>query len=127
MKKTFFIIAITIFFVLYLFSNFSGEGVVKEFRISHSSSVFDPLEFFSLALVVTSFILLFFNSSIFNLWRIKFMNWFIVLALMLIISGSDSFSYAWPTHTSWAIILGSIMVIVTLVFSLVQRFYYKTV
>jgi len=85
----------------------------------------EPLFFISLAIVISTAILLFFSERIFKLWLRKFMIWFVPAAVLLIATGSVTVSYGWPTRTSFAILSGEIMVVVTLLLALIQRFYYK--
>lgn len=80
--------------------------------------------YFLMAATLSIFILLFFSDQIFKLWLKKFMVWFAPLAVLLIAIGSTEVNYGWPTRTSFAIFTGEVMVVVTLLFALVQRFYY---
>lgn len=89
------------------------------------ASVLEPLFFLIISVVVSTLILLFFSEKIFSLWKRKFMFWFLPLSILIIISGATEISYSWPTRTSLAITTGSIMVLGTLIFSLVQRFYHR--
>ncbi len=124
-RKTAFVVSVSLFFLLYALSKFGQGTAIYDFRSNYGGSLIDPLEYSSVALVLTTAILLFFSEKIFNLWLKKFMVWFVPLAIFLTATGSVEVSYGWPTRTSFAILTGEIMVAVTLLFALVQRFYYK--
>ena len=79
----------------------------------------------SLFLVGANFVLLFFIDQITRLWWKKFMVWFAPLAVILIASGTDGSGYVWLPRTDLSVIVGSVLVVITLIFALVQRFYYK--
>jgi hypothetical protein len=68
--------------------------------------------------------LLFFSEKIFKLWLRKIVSWFLPVSIFLIWVGGDGNSYT-PDKTTYAIVSGLLLVVVTLVFALVQRFYYK--
>ena len=110
---------------MYLLSKFGEGTVIYEFRGKYGEALTDPLEYISLSLLITTLILLFFSDKVFNLWLRKFMIWFGPIALILIAMGSAEINFGWPTRTSMAINMGGIMVVVTLLFALVQRFYFK--
>ncbi|MCA9360686.1 hypothetical protein H6785_01060 [Candidatus Nomurabacteria bacterium] len=124
-KKNFF--GISLFFLLFMYSLsiFEVGTKIYEFRSTYGAAFMDSLEFLSLSIITTSIILLFFNNQIFKLWLNKFMIWFVPISLVLIAMGSVEVNYGWPTRTSMAIGMGVVMVVTTLVFALVQRFYFK--
>ncbi|MCA9362233.1 hypothetical protein KC906_02570 [Candidatus Kaiserbacteria bacterium] len=53
------------------------------------------------------------------------MVWFAPLAVIVIASGTDGSGYVWLPRTDLSVIVGSVLVVITLIFALVQRFYYK--
>ena len=92
---------------------------------TYEASLLEPIFFFLIGFSVSLTILLFFTEKIFKLWVNKFAIWFIPLSVLVIASGSVGVSYGWPTRTSFALNLGVLIVIATLIFALVQRFYFK--
>jgi hypothetical protein len=124
-NKLVFIASLFLLAVMYFLSKFDQGTAVYEFRSSYGGSLIDPLEFLSISLVATTFILLFFSDKIFNLWLKKFMIWFAPLAAFIILIGASEVNYGWPTRTSFAILVGEVLVGSTLLFALIQRFYYK--
>ena len=124
-SKKIFMESVALGLFLLLITEASTEFFHKGLFYSLESSLIEPLFFMNLSVVAASFILLFFRDSIFKLWLKKIITWFAPLAILAIAFGSTEVSYVWPTRTSLAIILGEILVVITLVFALIQRFYYK--
>ena len=92
---------------------------------SLESNLLAPLFFTLVFYFISSITLLFFSEKIFKLWLRKIVSWFLPVSIFLIWVGRDGNSYATPDKTTYAIVLGFILVVATLVFALVQRFYYK--
>ncbi len=78
-----------------------------------------------IAITVSLFTLLFFSDEIFNKWLKRFVYWYAPLATIMTLSGSTGSSYAWISRADFAIFFGEILVAVTLIFALVQKFVYK--
>ncbi|MCA9397965.1 hypothetical protein KC573_03980 [candidate division WWE3 bacterium] len=85
----------------------------------------EPIFFSFIALAVSSAILLSSTEETSRLWWKKFMVWFAPLAVIVIASGTDGSGYVWLPRTDLSVIVGSVLVVITLIFALVQRFYYK--
>ena len=124
LKKIFFCSLFTSILLIFL-TDPATYYIHKGILNSLESSILEPLFFFVSSLTLSSIILLFFNNQIFKLWLNKFMIWFVPISLVLIAMGSVEVNYGWPTRTSMAIGMGVVMVVTTLVFALVQRFYFK--
>lgn len=95
---------------------------VKRF---YNSSIFEPLGYISLSVGVTFFILMFFNNDIYVSWLKNLMTWFTPLSLVLILSGTTGSSYAWFSRSDLSIFFGVSLVIITTVYVLASRFYFK--
>lgn len=89
------------------------------------SSLLEPLFYTLIFYFISTFILLFFSNKIFSLWLRKIISWFLPLSIFLIWVGDEGNSYANPDRTTYAIVLGCILTVVTLGFALLQKFYYK--
>ena len=124
-KKTFLIFSIVLFTGLYSFVEFVSTEGVKNFRLYNDSLIIDPLSFASLYALVISIVFLFFSENIFQKWLRKVVSWFLPLSVILILTGTDGNSYTWLSRTDITIFMGVVLVAITLVFALVQRFRYK--
>jgi hypothetical protein len=101
--------------------SFLHQGYFNRFE----SGFLEPLFFTLGSYLLSSIILLFFSNKIFKLWLRKIVSWFLPLSIFLIWAGGGGNSYTTPDKTTYAIVLGIILSVVTLIFALVQRFYYK--
>jgi len=120
MKIKAFITVSVVFLIVYSLYLFSPETVVSEIR---HTNFFDVLEWLTLSSFISVLILLFFCNKIFTSWFKSFYLWFTPLTFVFsLIGGSESFLQL--SSENLAILTGEIMVVVTLVFALVQRFYY---
>ena len=124
-KKTFLIFSIILFTGLYSFVEFVSTEGVKNFRLYNDSLIVDPLSFASLYALVISIVFLFFSETVFKKWLRKVVSWFLPLSVILILTGTDGNSYTWLSRTDITIFMGVVLVAITLVFALVQRFRYK--
>lgn len=102
-------------------TKFIHQGVFSKYE----ESLLEPLFFLSLAIASSTFILLFFSDRIFSLWMRRFMIWFAPIVFILIALNFGGNSLVSPSRTDLAILFGEIMVVVTLVFSLLARFFFK--
>jgi len=96
-----------------------------EFKRFSYQSNFETLLVVLITYIATNFLLLFFSNKIFKLWLRKIVSWFLPLSIFLIWAGGGGNSYTTPDKTTYAIVLGFILVVATLVFALVQKFHYK--
>ena len=124
-KNKYFLFSIGFLLVMYLLFGLTNFSFIDSFRDSYEDTVVDSFSYISLFSVLVSFILLFFSEKIFKLWLRKIVSWFLPVSIFLIWVGGDGNSYATPDKTTYAIVLGFLLVAVTLVFALVQKFYYK--
>jgi energy-coupling factor transporter transmembrane protein EcfT len=99
--------------------------VDDEFKRYSYQSNFETLLIVFLTYLALNLLLLFFSEKIFKLWLRKIVSWFLPVSLFLIWAGGGGNSYTTPDKTTYAIVLGFVLVVVTLGFALVQKFYYK--
>ena len=116
------LISLPLFSMTYL-SYLPGPGTfIYNFR--NNNSFVDIFEWLSLFLVAATLILIFFSNKIFVIWFKYFFVWFLPLAVVLIFLGGGE-GILQPTYEDLAILFGEILLAVTLILALVQRFYYK--
>lgn len=123
-KKTTFIRSLFITALLFITLFFSKDFLGDSLSRSIIRDLIMTLFYFSALTSTSIFILFFFTQKIFKVWLNKFMIWFFPLSVLVIASGTTEVSFGWSTRTDLAISMGSIMVAVTLVLALIQRFYY---
>jgi hypothetical protein len=109
-------------FLLFGLSNFA---FIDSFRTSYEDSFVDPFSYITLFSVVISFILLFFSHQVFKLWLRRIIIWFLPISVFLIWFGSGGNDVVAPSETEVAILLGYTLTTITLIFALIQKFYYK--
>ena len=124
-KKKYFWFSVGSLLAMYILFGLTNFTSLDNFRDAYEDSIVDPFSYIALFSVLVSFILLFFSNKIFKLWLRKIVSWFLPLSIFLIWVGGDGNSYTTPDKTTYAIVLGFVLVVITLVFALVQRFYYK--
>lgn len=121
-------------FLLIIFANISclliianSESLVKnEIQEYFFSRNFEAIFLFLAGLAVSNLLLLFFNDQIFKLWLRKIVSWFLPISIIILFAAKASTSEVVSfDRTDYAIVLGCLLVLITLVFSLVQKFYYK--
>ena len=84
-----------------------------------------PLFFVVTSYLISSVILLFFSDHIFKRWLRQIVSWFLPVSIIVIWFGSGGNDFVSPDKTDLAIVMGYVLSIVTFVFALVQKFYYK--
>jgi hypothetical protein len=124
-KKKYFWFSVGSLLAMYILFGLTNFTSLDNFRDAYEDSIVDPFSYIALFSVLVSFILLFFSNKIFKLWLRKIVSWFLPLSIFLIWVGGDGNSYTTPDKTTYAIVLGFVLVAVTLVFALVQRFHYQ--
>ncbi len=92
---------------------------------NYEEMVLEPLFIFAVAFFISSIILLFFSGETFSKWLSGFVSWYGPLSIILIMTGTTGSSYAWFSRSDIATFLGIVLVAVTLVFALMQKFVYK--
>jgi len=124
-KNKYFIFSIILFLTTYLLFGLTNFSFIDSFRDSYEDTIVDPITYISLFSAAVSFILLFFSSEIFKLWLRKIVSWFLPISTLIILINGDGQDIVGPDRTDLAIFFGFILVVVTLVFALVQKFKYK--
>lgn len=74
---------------------------------------------------ISFFILLFFSDFIFQKWFNKFFKWYILIVFLLLLLSDNGTSYTWFSRADLLNIFGIILIVVTLIFALIQKFIYK--
>lgn len=124
-KKILFItIPLSIILLLFTEPQFSwlNSGISTELE----NGLLAPLFYTLIGYSISCLILLFFNNQIFKLWLRKIVSWFLPFSLIVLFASSSSRGGVVSfDRTDYAIFLGFVLVVVTLVFTLVQKFYYK--
>lgn len=102
--------------------NFLNKGLFRGLE----DILFAPLFYMLFSYSVSSIFLLFFSHRVFTIWLRKIISWFLPLSLIILVAadpragGVVSFS-----RTDYAIGLGFLLITITLIFALIQRFYFK--
>jgi|AntRauTorckE6833_2_1112554.scaffolds.fasta_scaffold03055_4 hypothetical protein len=84
----------------------------------------EPLFFATIFVIPTSVFLLFFNQTIQLKWW-HWARWMMLVSIPVILTGTTT-GYAWLRRTDLAVLCGSVLLGSTIVYALIQRFYYKT-
>jgi hypothetical protein len=115
------VLIITLLILTEPFFEIINQGFFAKFE----SNILEPLFFFSISYSAVSLFLLFFPEKIFQLWLHRIASWFLPISVILIWTGSDGNEYASLDRTSVSIVLGVTLLIISVVFVFIQRFYYK--
>ena len=97
------------------------KGIFNDFE----SFLLEPIFIWSAFIFVSSIFLIFFSQEVFTNWYKKIFRWYLPLGLILTFLADTNVSYTFPNKVGFATLLGSILVVVTLIFALVQKFVYK--
>jgi ABC-type transport system involved in multi-copper enzyme maturation permease subunit len=101
-------------------------GFINKGYFNHlENSLLAPLFFFLLGLTVSLGILLLFKEAIFQKWLRNILFWHAPLSVILISTGATGSYYAWFQRTDLAIFSAVSLVAITLIFCLLQNFYFK--
>lgn len=122
MKKRIYVALISLSIFLLTELNWSGDFL--QFKRMHNTSFIEPLSYIAGSLFLTCTILMFVSNDALKKW-VKYCYWFLPIAGILIISGSTESSYIWPSRSDFSLFFGTILVITTLIFALIQKFIYK--
>mgnify|MGYP006277894249 CR=1 FL=1 len=125
-KKNYFLISTVFFLLMYFFFGLTEFGFIDHFRNSYENSIVDPLSYVALFSVCISLYLVFFSNQIFNLWLRKIVSWFLPLSALILLAASPTRGGVVSfDRTDYAIALGVLLFSVTVIFALVQRFYFQ--
>ena len=125
-RKNYFGVSSITFFLTYVIFGLFDFNFLDSFRNTYEDSFVDPFSYIILSSFLTSLTLLFFTNAIFKLWLQKIVVWFLPFSVIVLAVSSPSRSGAVSfSRTDYAIALGVLLVVITLVFALIQKFYYK--
>lgn len=97
------------------------NGVFNSFE----SAFLEPIFIWTLSLLASSIILIAFSHEVFTLWYRKVFIWLVPIGLVITFLTAPGISFGGLSRLATASTLGTILVITTLVFALVQKFRYK--
>lgn len=97
------------------------KGLFNQFE----RSLLEPLFYWSIAISVSSLILLFFSKEVFTHWYRKVFLWVVPIGFVITFLTNPGISYGGLSRLSTATLFGEVLVIATFIFALLQRFYYK--
>jgi hypothetical protein len=124
-KKLFWACFLTMLLILVITEpafNFLNKGLFNDLE----NILFAPLFYMLFSYSVASIFLIFFSHRVFTMWLRKIVFWFLPLSIIILVmadpraGGVVAFS-----RTDYAIGLGFILIGTTLIFALIQRFYFK--
>ena len=124
-KKAFAVLSISTLgclFLLYNLGEFVTDDVAEYFYRINLLTTFYLL----LSYTAATFLLLFFSNTIFRLWLTRIVSWFLPVSLLILAAAAPARgSVVSFERTDYAIVLGCVLTAITLIFALVQRFYYQ--
>jgi hypothetical protein len=124
-KKTLFLSLMSLNAIVLLLGLNIKNIIENQFFWFAYQSAFETILVGLLFLLLINFFLLFFPEKIFQLWLHRIASWFLPISVILIWAGSGGNDYASLDRTSVSIILGVTLLIISVVFVFIQRFYYK--
>ncbi len=114
-----------LFAALSIFNLVIIETSFRESFSKINSPYFEPILLLSLTIMVSVVIVSLFGTEIFNRWFNTFFKWGVPVCLILTFLMEPGISYGSISRTGMAMLLGEILIASTLVFALVQKFYFK--
>ncbi len=115
------VILVVVYFTYNIYVlNIQDEILRYQWKISMSTFAFTSL-FFSIA----TLILLPFSNTVFKLWLRYMLSWYAPLATLMIFSTKPTGTGIFPDRVDVSILFGWILVIMTLIFTFIQKFWYK--
>lgn len=124
-KKIFFICSGVLSLLMSLINIFALGSFYEEIFLRINQGIFEPLFMWSVSILISAFILLFFSQKISNILFKKIYSWLLPLGLLSTFLSDPYVSYTFPNRVWFAAFFGTILVITTLIFALVQKFVYK--
>lgn len=121
-KKWFFIVSTAVVVSLACINIFSLGSVYENIFLDLNSRIFEPIFYWSVAVCLSAFLLLFFSQATYAAWYKKVFVWFVPLGLIITFLTNPGISFGGLSRLSTASTLGTLLVITTLLFALVQRF-----
>ena len=103
----------------------SLSGFHKGFFNQFERSLLAPIFYWSIAISVSSLILLLFSKEVFALWYKKVFLWVVPIGLIITFLTNPGISYGGLSRLATATLFGEVLVIVTLIFALIQRYKFK--
>jgi hypothetical protein len=124
-KKSYLVTSGILLASLSLVNLFALGSFYEQAFLNINQYFFEPILVWSLALFACSVVLLFFSKEVFNKWIKYVLAWFLPVGLLLTFLADPTMSYVLPNRFGFAVMFGSLLVAVTFVFALVQKFRYK--
>jgi len=108
--------------IVFFLTELNLTGTILEFKRTYNSSIIEPISYIALSLAVSMFILLFTSIKGAEIWKRSFFVWYAPVSLILILLGSTGSTFSWISRVDFAISLGYILVFITLIIVLVQKY-----
>ncbi len=106
--------------LLFLINYFALGSFYESTFLTINNSIFEPILYWAICIVVCSLVLVFFKESIFDAWMRRVFIWYVPFGMVLTFLTSPNLSYSFPDRFGVATVLGWGLVILTVVFVLTQ-------
>ena len=124
-KWILFSVSVLILAVVYFIYNIYVLDIQDDISRYYWKINMSTFAFISLFFSISTLILLPSNNSVFVLWIRYILSWYVPLVTVIMISAKSTGAGIFPDRVDVSILFGWILVIVTLIFTLIQKFWYK--
>ncbi|MES2749622.1 MAG: hypothetical protein V4606_04490 [Patescibacteria group bacterium] len=123
-NKKFFLSSVLLVLCLFVYDYLVIESISDSIKKYYYEEYLRILLYFSISVAVSSGVLIFFNNVIFEKWLKKIISWYLPFAAIITSTGSEG-SFINPGKDDLALFFSWLLLGVTLLFILVQKFYFK--
>lgn len=102
--------------IVFLLTELSLSGTLLEFKRTYNAAIIEPISYIALSLAVSMFILLFASTKVVDNWKRSFFVWYAPLSIFVILLGSTSSSFSWPSRADFAVLSGVGLILITFIF-----------
>ena len=121
-NKKFFICSVVLVLCLFLYDYLIIESVTDSIKKYYYEEYLRIILYFSISVTASSGILIFFNQRIFVKWLKKIITWYLPLSVLITSTGSEG-SFVNPGKDDFALFFSWTLLVITILFILVQRYY----
>ena len=124
-KNLYLVLGLVLFTILYIINILNIDDIKIVVGADSKSAFFGPVLMWCFGFIASGIILFMSNQSVFNKWFKKIFMWYVPLGFILTFTTDVYGGIPQPNRGDVAAQLSGLLVFITLIYTLVQKFYFK--
>ena len=124
-NKVLLITSLVILFLLIVLTEPAFKWLHHGIFNSLEDSILEPIFYLTMGISTCSLIFVFLEIILFKRWLTKILSWFLPVSLLIIFTSNVYGGIPQPGRTDVAALFSTLLVFITVIFILVQKFYFK--